>query len=296
MTSITPIYDDFGAEITGISLADGISKQEFEQLRQALDQYAVLVLPDQPVDEEQQLAFALQFGPLDVSIGASTYNTGPARRLDKAELSDISNLSSQNTIVDQQDIKRLINLSNQLWHTDSSFKRTPASFSILAAQEVAPVGGATEFADMRAAWDALPEERQQELEPLIAIHDYFHSRQLTGFDSGSVPEEWHQRQPPVPQVLVRTHPASHRKSLYLASHISHIQGLSSEASQALIGPLMEFATQRKFVYRHRWRRDDVVIWDNRCTMHRGRPFDEAYRRAMRRATVQDAGPTVSLAS
>lgn len=294
MVTITPVYDDFVAEISGVDLPAGIGGEDFEQIRDALDRYAVLVLPDQPLNEEQQLAFAGLFGPLEVSVGASVYNAETPRRLSKAQLSDISNLDEQGGILKNEDIRRLINISNQLWHTDSSFKRTPSSVSMLAAQEVTPVGGATEFADMRAAWDALPESRKAMLAPLIATHDYFHSRMLTGFDSGGVPEEWRKRQPPVPQVLVRTHHKSGRKSLYLAAHISHISGMEQEEALSLLDELMAFATRPEFVYRHRWRTNDVVIWDNRYTMHRGRPFDGAYRRSMRRATVQDVGPTVPL--
>lgn len=292
MATITPVYDDFVAEVTGVDLAAGLDGEEFRHIQAALDRYAVLVLPDQPLTEEQQLAFAELFGPLETSVGASIYNAKSARRLSKPQLSDISNLDEQGGILTNQDVRRLINISNQLWHTDSSFKRTPASVSMLAAQEVTPVGGATEFADMRAAWDALPDARKEMLAPLIATHDYFHSRMLTGFDAGGIPDEWRERQPPVPQVLVRTHPVSGRKSLYLAAHISHIGDLDQEESLQLLDELMQFATRPEFVYRHRWRANDVVVWDNRYTMHRGRPFDESYRRSMRRATVQDAGPTV----
>src|SRR5690606_1514780 len=148
------------------------------------------VLPDQPVDEEQQLAFASQFGPLEISVGASVYNASSPRRLGKAQLSDISNLDEQGGLLGKQGIRRPSNIRNQLWHTDSSFKRTPSSVSMLSAQEVTQVGGATEFADMRAAWDALSEQRQEKLLSLIATHDYFHSRMLTGFDVGGIPAEW----------------------------------------------------------------------------------------------------------
>jgi alpha-ketoglutarate-dependent 2,4-dichlorophenoxyacetate dioxygenase len=265
MVTITPVYEQFVAEVTGVNLATGVGDEEFQQIRQALDRYAVLVLPGQPLNEEQQLAFAGLFGPLETSVGASIYNANSARRLAKPQLSDISNLDDQGGILTKGDVRRLINLSNQLWHTDSSFKRTPASVSMLSAQEVTPVGGATEFADMRAAWDALSESRQRELEPLIAIHDYFHSRMLTGFDSDGIPEEWRLRQPPVPQVLVRKHPATGRKSLYLASHISQIGDMTQEDSMRLLDEIMSFATRAEFVYRHRWRENDVVVWDNRCT-------------------------------
>ena len=296
MLSITPVYQEFAAEVIGLTIADAVSPETFAEVRAALDKYAVLVFPDQPVTQDQQLRFAGLFGPLEMSVGATVYNADTPRRLDKPQLSDISNLDENGSLLSKNDMRRLINISNQLWHTDSSFKRVPASVSLLSAQEIAPVGGATEFADMRAAWDALSDEKKKSLEGLIAEHSYFHSRMLTGFDVSNVPDDWKQRQPPVPQTLVRTHPGSKRKSLYLAAHIQRIHDLDDEESRRLVNELMEFATQPQFVYRHRWRTNDVVIWDNRCTMHRGRPFDEKYRRSMRRATVQDTGPTVPDAS
>lgn len=292
MMELTPVNPGFVAEVVGIDLRSPLPPEQAQALRDALDEYAVLVMPGQPLTEGEQLAVAKLFGPLEISVGASVYNAHRPRRLANAELSDISNLDESGGILGQTDIRRLINLSNQLWHTDSSFKRTPASVSLLSAQEVTPVGGATEFADMRAAWDALDAGMQARLGPLIATHDYFHSRGLTGFDTSGIPDEWRQLQPPVPQVLVRRHPATGRRSLYLASHISRIEGMEDEESRALVDELMAFATQPRFVYRHRWRIDDLVLWDNRATMHRGTGFNEKYRRSMRRATVQDTGPTV----
>ncbi|MGB3432507.1 TauD/TfdA dioxygenase family protein [Achromobacter sp.] len=293
MIELTPVHAGFVAEVANIDLRAPLPAEDVEALRNALDRYAVLVVPDQALDEAGQMAVARLFGPLETSVGASVYNAHRPRRLNHAELSDISNLDERGGILDKGDIRRLINLSNQLWHTDSSFKRTPASVSLLSAQEIPPVGGATEFADMRAAWDALGETRQQRLAPLIAVHDYFHSRGLTDFDVGSVPPVWRELQPPVRQVLVRQHRATGRRSLYIASHISGIEGMDDDTSRELIDELMAFATQPQFVYRHRWRANDLVLWDNRCTMHRGAGFDEKYRRSMRRATVQDIGPTVA---
>ena len=293
MIEISPVNDDFVAEIAGIDLCDPLTPEVSSALKSALDRYAVLVIPDQRLDEAKQLEVAEIFGPLEISVGASIYNGKRPRRLDHAQLSDISNLDESGKILEPGDIRRLINLSNQLWHTDSSFKKTPASASLLSAQEVTPVGGATEFADMRAAWDALDPVTQASIVDLVAVHDYFYSRALTGFDLDGIPDEWRQMQPPVQQVLVRSHSGSGRRSLYLASHIKSIVGLSQEESQELLDKLMAFATQPRFVDRHRWRVGDLVIWDNRCTMHRGTKFDEKYRRAMRRATAQDAGPTVN---
>ena len=292
MITVTPTSADFVAEVDGLDISQTLPREVFLELEAALNRYAVLVLPDQPLTEAQQLDFARLFGSLETSLGASLYSADRQRRLHHAELSDISNLDEGGDVLSRQDVRRLINLSNQLWHTDSSFKRTPASISMLSAQSVTRVGGQTEFADMRAAWDRLSLERRAKLEGLVAEHDYFYSRALTGFDSGGVPADWSRRQPAVPQVLVRVHPASGRKSLYLASHISRLYGFDDQDARALIDELMTFATQPPFVHLHRWRTNDLVIWDNRCTMHRGRPFDERHPRAMRRATVMDDGPTV----
>jgi len=293
MIEFTPVKPNFVAEVYGLNLQRPLSEADKQRLRDAVHKYAVLVFPDQPLDEAQQVQASQIFGPLEISVGASVYNAHRPRRLGHAELSDISNLDEKGSILEAGDIRRLINLSNQLWHTDSSFKATPASVSLLSAQEVTPVGGATEFADMRAVWDALSPSMQARLKPLIATHDYFHSRGLTGFDVSGIPPVWRELQPPVRQVLVRHQAETGLHSLYLASHISGIEGMPIEESRALVDELIEFATQPQFLYRHRWRINDLVLWDNRTTMHRGTGFDERFRRSMRRATVQDVGPTVS---
>ncbi|MBO9354962.1 TauD/TfdA family dioxygenase [Bordetella petrii] len=294
MLDLTPVTDGFVAEVAGIDLTQPLSAELRQGLRDALDQYGVLVIPDQPLDEAQQLRVAEIYGPLETSVGSYIASDKKPRRLAHAQLSDISNLDEQGKLIGDADIRRLVLLSNQLWHTDSSFKKTPASASLLNAQEVSPVGGATEFADMRAAWDHLDPAMQAQIQDLIAIHDYFHSRTLLGLESQAIPPEWRERQPPVKQVLVRNNAHNQRRSLYLASHIKGIEGMSEQESRALLDKLMAFATQPRFVYRHRWRANDLVIWDNRCTMHRGTHYNQKYRRAMRRATAQDVGPTVPM--
>src|ERR1700730_2406398 len=194
----------------------------------------------------------------------------------------------------QRDRRNLFNLGNQLWHTDSSFKRVPAKCSLLSAREVpspGPMGGGeTEFADLRAAWDALPAARKQQLDGLVVEHSIFRSRSQIGFADFN--DEIFKQLPPVPQALVRHHPGSGRTSLYLASHASHIIGWPVEKGRALIDELIAFATQPQFVHRHRWRVGDLVMWDNRCTMHRGRPYDDTQRRVLHRTTVSDYANTV----
>jgi alpha-ketoglutarate-dependent 2,4-dichlorophenoxyacetate dioxygenase len=184
----------------------------------------------------------------------------------------------------------MFEMANRMWHSDSSFKRVPAKASLLYARSIPPVGGQTEFADMRAAYDALPDDMKQRLRGLVAEHAIMYSRRKLGFDDFS--DEEHQTYPPVPQALVRRHPGSGRMSLFLASHAGRIFGMPEEEGKALLQQLIDHATQRQFVYTHRWRVHDLVMWDNRCTMHRGRPYDDLrWPRDMQRATTSDVAPT-----
>jgi alpha-ketoglutarate-dependent 2,4-dichlorophenoxyacetate dioxygenase len=188
----------------------------------------------------------------------------------------------------------MMQLANQLWHTDSSFKPVPGKVSFLSAHELPPSGGETEFADLRAAYDALDAATKAQVEGLVAEHSIFHSRSLIGYTDFT--DEERAALPPVPQTLVRIHPGSQRKTLYLASHASHIIGWPVEQGRALLGDLIEFATQPRFVYRHHWQPNDLMVWDNRCTLHRGRPYDDAgHRRDMRRTTVEDMAATLEQA-
>jgi len=240
--------------------------------------------PGQPLDDEQQIAFSLRFGPLETSIRKDR-----KRRVTRPEISEIANVDEHGRIVDADDERAIYNAGNQLWHSDSSFKRVPAMASLLSAREVPPEGGETEFADMRAAWDALSEEKRRGLEGLVAVHDFVYSRGLIGYDQFTEAERV--AVPPVQQALVRAHPATGRKALYLGSHASHIIGWPVEEGRRLLRELLEFATQPRFVYRHSWRVNDLGMWDNRCVLHRGRPWDPSYRRVMHRATVAGVGPT-----
>jgi alpha-ketoglutarate-dependent 2,4-dichlorophenoxyacetate dioxygenase len=190
----------------------------------------------------------------------------------------------------EQSRKRIFEMANRVWHTDSSFKRVPAKISLLYARTIAPVGGLTQFADMRAAYDALSAEMKQRLRGLVAEHAIMYSRKRLGFTDFS--DEENQALPPVPQTLVRRHPGSGRMGLYLASHAGRIFGMSDSEGQALLAQLIEHATQRQFVYMHRWRVHDLVMWDDRCTMHRGTPYDDLrWPRDLQRATVSDVAPT-----
>lgn len=280
---VTPLQPTFGAVVRGVDFSQPLAPDLFAEIEAAFNRYSVLVFPVQSITDEQQIAFSRRFGPLETS---TIYTGEKRRRLQRPEVFDISNLDPDGQVMGRNDLKRLYNLGNQLWHTDSSFKYIPARASLLSAREIPPEGGETEFTDMRAAYDALPDEKRRQLEGLIAEHSIFHSRSLHGFTEFN--DNVRREMPPVPQVMVRTHAGSGRKTLYLASHASHVIGWPVERGRALINELIEFATQPQFVYQHRWRVGDMVMWDNRCTMHRGRPYDEArYRRVLHRTTVSD---------
>ncbi|MFN4090261.1 MAG: TauD/TfdA dioxygenase family protein [Alphaproteobacteria bacterium] len=290
MIAVKPLSPDFVAEIEGVDLRQPVPPEVLAEIVSALDRYGVVVFHDQTIDDEQQIAFSSLFGPLEIS--RATLRPGAKLRISQ-QMSDISNLDENNRIMEANDYRRMSGLANRLWHTDSSFKRTPAKYSMLSARVVPGSGGDTEFADMRAAYDALPEKARAEIEDLVAIHSIFHSRATTGFTDFS-PEE-RAGLPPVPQRLVRTHPGSGRKSIYIASHASEIVGMPVPEGRMMLLDLMDHATRPQFVHAHRWRKGDLVIWDNRCTLHRARPFDAAEARDMRRTTVADDRPTVEQA-
>ncbi|HEV8226537.1 MAG TPA: TauD/TfdA family dioxygenase [Methylomirabilota bacterium] len=282
---VTPVQGDFVARLTGLDLSRPLDEGDFGQVRDAFHRYAVMVFPEQPLTDAQQIAFSERFGPLEVSLRKDR-----PRRIDNPRISDISNVDEKDRVFDPDDERAIYNAGNRLWHSDSSFKRVPAMASLLSGREVPPEGGETEYADLRGAWDALPADRQRGLEALVAEHSFVYSRGLIGYDQFTDAER--AAVPPVPQAVVRTHPATGRKSLYLGSHASRILGRPVEEGRALLRELLEFATQPQFVYRHVWRQHDLVMWDNRCALHRGRPWDERrYRRVMHRTTVAGAGPT-----
>jgi alpha-ketoglutarate-dependent 2,4-dichlorophenoxyacetate dioxygenase len=286
---LIPLHPTLGAEVRGVDLTRSVIPEVFAEIEAAFNRYGILVFPEQPVTDEQQLAFSRLFGPLEVNPNYA----GAKMRL-RPDVADISNLDAEGRVLARDDRRNLFNIGNQLWHTDSSFKQIPAKCSLLSARELpssGPMGGGeTEFADLRAAWDALPDARKRELQGLIVEHSIFRSRSQIGFADFN--DEIFKELPPVPQALVRHHRYSGRTSLYLASHASHIIGWRVEEGRALIEELIAFATQPQFVYQHRWTVGDLVIWDNRCTMHRGRPYDDTQRRVLHRTTVSDIANTL----
>jgi alpha-ketoglutarate-dependent 2,4-dichlorophenoxyacetate dioxygenase len=281
--TVVPVTPSFAAEIGDVDLSKPIEAADVAALKDAFSKYSVLIFPDQQLSQDQHLDFAKHFGPLETTIGV--YRKDTPLRLRK-EFADVSNLAPNNQVWGKDSRTRMFQLANRIWHTDSSFKRLPAFASLLYARSIAPVGGHTEFADERAAYDALPEDTKRRLDGLVAEHSIFNSRARLGYTSFS--DEERRELPPVPQVVVRTIPESGRKSLYLASHAGRIFGLPEGEGRALIDELIAHATKRQFVYTHRWRLHDLVMWDNRCTMHRGTEFDDLrWKRDVQRATVCD---------
>ena len=282
---VASVRGDFVARVSGIDLSKPLDDGAFAQVRDAFNQYAVVVFPEQRISDDQQIAFSERFGQLEVSIRKDR-----PRRIENPRVSDISNVDERDRVFDPDDERAIYNAGNRLWHSDSSFKRVPAMASLLSGREVPPEGGETEYADLRAAWDALPAERKAGLDGLVVEHSFVYSRGLIGYDQFTDAER--AAIPPVPQALVRTHPATGRKALYVGSHASHVIGRPVVESRVLLLELLDFATQPQFVYSHAWRHHDLVMWDNRCVLHRGRPWDERrYRRVMHRTTVAGAGPT-----
>ena len=282
---VTPLHPTLGAKVRGVDLTQRATPEVFAEIDAAFNRYGILVFPEQPVTDEQQLSFSQLFGPIEVNPNYA----GAKMRL-RPDVADISNLDAEGRVLARDDRRNLFNLGNQLWHTDSSFKHVPAKCSLLSAREIPMGGGETEFADLRAAWDAVPERKKRDLDGLVVEHSIFRSRSQIGFVDFN--DEIFKELPPVRQALVRHHPASGRTSLYLASHASHIIGLPVEEGRALIEELIAFATQMQFVHRHRWTVGDLVMWDNRCAMHRGRPYDDTQRRVLHRTTVSDIANTL----
>ena len=253
-----------------------------------MDEYAVLVFRDQHITDEQQLAFTLSLGEIEPPSRASLRAEDDYRLPNT--FADVSNLDKENKPMARDDRRRLFAIGNQLWHSDSSFKKTPAKYSLLHARSVPSKGGNTEFADMRAAYDALDDETKAQVEDLVCEHSQIYSRQQIGFfDLTDVERE---RFAPARQTLVRTHPVTGRKSLYLASHAGGIVGWPVPEARLFLRDLVEHATQPQFVYAHEWRVGDLVMWDNRQTMHRARSYPVDEPRDMRRTTLAGDAPTV----
>jgi alpha-ketoglutarate-dependent 2,4-dichlorophenoxyacetate dioxygenase len=284
MVGFRPLHPLFGVEVSDVDLRAPLDDAAFGAIREAFERHSLLVFHDQELTNEQQVAFTRRFGPLEATkvgtIGAGT------------EIVVLTNMKPEGGLVEPTHRHALNDKANALWHTDSSFKPIPSLGSALSARIIPPEGGETEYASMRAAWTALPDALKARLEGRVAVHSYAHSRAKVDPSLASQAEK--AALPPVRQATVRVHPASGEKAIYLGSHASHIEGMDVEESRRLIDQVMALATEPRFVHTHRWRRHDLVMWDNRCLLHRGRPYDQArHARYMVRTTLAGDAATVA---
>ncbi|MFO1159367.1 MAG: TauD/TfdA family dioxygenase [Reyranellaceae bacterium] len=286
---IKPINSDFAAEVSGVDLTRPLGRDDVAAIDAGMDKYAVLVFHDQDITDDQQLVFSRSLGPLESKSRPGTIRKAADSRLG-AGMADLSNLDKNGRIISGDDRQWFFKLGDRLWHSDSSYAEVPAKYSLLSARVIPSWGGRTEFADMRAAYDALDARTKAEVEDLICEHSLLHSRGAIGF-TDFTPEEVENFRP-VRQRLVRVHPGTGRKSLFLASHAGAIEGWTIPEARVFLRELTEHATQRAFVYSHQWRQHDLVMWDNRSTMHRACRFDRTEVRDMRRTTLAGDGPTV----
>jgi alpha-ketoglutarate-dependent 2,4-dichlorophenoxyacetate dioxygenase len=284
---ITRIHPILGARVEGVALAEPLDDAALRQIHDAFQEYSVLVFHDQRLTDEQQMAFTERFGPLELTLKA----TGKEDRL-HPQLVDLSNVDPDHDdrLIGWDDRRMVYQSGNQLWHTDSSFKPVPAMASALSGREVPPAGGETEFVSMRHTWATLPEELRARLEGRVVVHSILYSRSTIA--PGLFDPEHERGLPPVRQALVRANPANGRKGIYIGAHAWYVEGMDYAESRRLLDDLLARTTRPECVYQHRWRQWDLVMWDNRCVLHRGRPWDAAHhRRVMRRTTVAGEGPT-----
>ena len=286
MVQVTPVQGDFVAVVDNVDLAYPLNDDEFAAVEMAFETYGVIVFPAQDITDDQQIAFSRRFGPLEPSVRRHRN-----RAVSNVFLSDISNVGSDGQIMAEKSEAMSYNRGNQLWHSDSSFKEIPSKASLLSAREVPPSGGETEFADMRAAWDTLSAEKQAEISDLVAQHSLAYSRATMGYDAGEKFMDVEKSEvPPVPQPLIRVSPVTGRKSLYVGSHAAYVDGMDRNAGRTLLDGLLAHAAEDRFIYIHNWAAFDLVMWDNRCINHRGRPWQsQKHRRVMRRTTIGGDG-------
>jgi alpha-ketoglutarate-dependent 2,4-dichlorophenoxyacetate dioxygenase len=283
---IKPLHPIFAAELIGADLSEPPSAELVRKIEDAVDRFAALVIRDQNIDDEQHIRFSRAFGPLELRPDLGIRNVG--RRL-RRELFDASNLDAEGKLLELDATRRNYNRANEIFHTDSSFNDLPTKWSLLLAHVLPPEGGDTQFIDTRAVYDDLSPATKEKIENLAAEHFLYNEWSRGGFIE--VSDEMRRRMPPVPHPLVRELPYG-RKALFIGAHASHIVGWPIDKGRTLLQELYDFATQEKYIYSHRWRPGDLVIWDNRCTMHRAAPFDDAmmHVRDLRRTTINEYGP------
>ena len=275
---IRQIHEVFVGEVSGIDLREPLSAADVATIEAGMDQHAVLVFRDQNITDEQQIAFSQNFGNIEMKLGGNIRSETRVNEL----INDVSNLDNNNKPFDREDRFRYFNLGNHLWHSDSSFRAVPAKYSLLSGRKIPSEGGNTEFADMRAAYDALDDKTKAQVENMVCEHSQIYSRGKLGFTFN---EEEIDLMKPVRQAMVRSHPVSGRKSLYLSAHAGAIIDMPLPEAKLFLMNLNEFATDRRFVYAHKWTQYDLVMWDNRQVMHRARGYDETQPRDMRRTTI-----------
>ena len=286
-----PLHKHFVAEVSGIDITQPLSMPDIKAINAGMNQHAVLVIRGQPMTAQQQINFAKNFGPLD--IGLKRVFKRP-ERLEDERLIDISNVDMQGNVARRDSPRNLSNFANQMWHSDSSFMNPRAAYSMLHAVITPSWGGNTEFADLRAAYDALDERTRREIQGLSAEHYALHTRILLGDDAYT--DEQKREIPPATWPLADTHPGSGRKVLFVGVHAHQIIGWPTAEARMYLLDLLEHATQREFVYTHEWQPGDLVIWDNRATLHRGRRYPIEERRELRRTTINDTPEAMLLAA
>ena len=279
-----PLHPRFGIEILNVDVTR-VDEPAFREVVAAFDEHSLLLFRDQMLTDEQQVDFSRRFGPLETTLRSIATQAGIP-----PQIANLSNVDAEDRLIPAEDRRAVYHAANQMWHSDSSFKRVPALASLLSAREVPAEGGETEFASLRVAYERLPESRQRLLEDRVVVHSFAYSRGLVG--EGLLTAEHAGQVPPVLQALVRRNPVTGRKSLFVGSHACEILGMPTDQARALLRELLEAATRPGLVYAHRWRAGDLVMWDNRCMLHRGRPWDGTrFRRVMHRTTVAGDGPT-----
>lgn len=281
---ITKLHPLFAARVEGIDIALGFDNADFAKLRSAFEEHSVIVLPEQDLDDDRQVDFSKRFGPLEMMLPHA------GNKMNPGHISRMYNTESNGKVIPPGDRRMIYLTANRIWHTDSSFKKVPSLCSLLHAREVPPEGGETVFASMRAAYAALDAETRSLIEDKVALHHAARTRDLVA--PGLVTPE-RRAKPPVCHAMIRVNPVNGRKALYTGGHAGRVEGMDKTEGETLLAQLLDHTTQPDLVYAHKWTVGDIVIWDNRAVLHRGRPWNETmHKRTLHRTTVAGAGPTV----